>query len=341
MQPILKRFPFSKISSEKLRKFVFVLTFLLLGVSLMGYVAVAGARDIFQSIQAQGVSIKSDTKKVDEVPAGDSPRTPNSVAGEVEETPSGATEQNSPGIIARIKSLLKMVPGMDSADVTRTWNEILVKVKGFSLKVVSQIITNGPALFIEWIVFILTFVFVFYNFTSISHYLERLDRKVPGVGKCATLFEEATRVTLLGTLVVGFCQATFVGVGSALAGFNSFLLLGMCAFFASFIPFFGVGVVWGSALIYALATGNTSSALIMLGTGVLSSLIDNLIMPTFLGANSSIHPLILFVVILGAIDMFGIWGLFIGPSTAIFSVQVIKLWSAQHMGSTGGLPKKV
>ncbi len=120
-------------------------------------------------------------------------------------------------------------------------------------------------------------------------------------------------------------------LGAGIAGFNSFLLLGLCAFFASFVPFFGVGIVWGATALYAFLNGDTQAGVIMLVTGGISSVADNLIMPTFLGANTKVHPLVLFVVILGAIDLLGIWGLFIGPPVAIFSVQVTRIWLERRL----------
>lgn len=343
LRPLLHKFPFSRIRSPLWRSRLLVLSVLILGIAVTTYVLFAGARGIVNSVEGQGVSKYEDhgprsaTKAAplfrSRIVASDTVEPSDAEVGEVK-------EPNSPeGAVDRLKSLLQMIPGMDAADVTRTWTELLTKARDLSLRIISNIVTNAPALLVQWVVFILTFVFVFLNYEGIFVWINEVDKKLfKGLKQCALIFEEATQVTLLGTLVAGFCQASIISLGSAIAGFNSFLLLGLCSFFASFIPFFGVGVVWGSTAIYALLTGNTQAAIIMVVTGGFSSVADNLIMPTFLSANTRVHPIVLFVVILGAIDLLGIWGLFVGPTFAIFSIQVMRLWMERRMGP---LPKEV
>lgn len=339
LRPLENSALFSKIPSRRARKWTLLISFLALFTTLTTYVVIASARGIAKNVHLQVNDQKEEPQnqifKEDPLIPKDQERDPNGTA----ESSSVSSEQNAngelifsetvekpEGIIGKAKHLLEKIPGMDSEEISKIWSEMFSRAQSLALLVLSKILTAGPAIFIQWVVFLISFVVFFLGYESIVAFFHSFDKKSKEIRDCVTFFQESTRATLMGTLVVGTAQASIITVGTAIAGFESFILLGLCAFFASFVPFFGTAMVWVSALLYSLVNGDTQAAIIVGVAGGISSVADNLILPTFMGAQNKVHPLLLFVVVIGLIELLGIWGLFIGPVLSIFSTRVFELW---------------
>ncbi len=341
MRPLLFRFPFNKIESFEWRKKIMVAVLVVIGISLTTYVVVSSARGIVENVgqarkERAAADKKAEEQKQEELRTIDSlSSSSSSISSETAsavglvETVS-VQETKSKSFASRIESLLKFVPGMNAEEITRLWREVVSKIRDFAFSFLSKILILGPGVLLQWVLFIISFVLIFINFENLMASVKALDSRFKGIKKSAEIFEEATQSTLLGTLIAGFTQASLITVGIAIAGFDSFILFGVCAFFASFVPFFGTGIVWGSALIYSLVMKQTDAAIIVGVTGAISSVADNIVFPTFVGSTNKVHPLLLFIIIIGAMEFFGIWGLFIGPVLAIFTVRVSELWLAQN-----------
>lgn len=337
-----KIFP-ERIQSQKLRVWLLLLSFMAVFTTLTTYVIIASAHGIAKNVHLQEIK-KKQNKQVEQKIFKDElyeegagmhetnedvpsvPRDPDS-----DELVFSQTVETSPGsgLVQKINNLLSKVPGINSQELTRIWGEALRKAQSVALIVLSKILTAGPAILVQWVIFLITFILFFLNYDSVLGFFHSFARKSPDVKYCVEFFQNASRATLMGTLVVGTAQATIIAIGTAIAGFESFVLLGLCAFFASFIPFVGTALVWVSTLLYSLFNGDTQAAIIVGASGAISSVADNLILPTFIGSQNKVHPLLLFIVVIGFIELIGIWGLFIGPVLAIFSTRVFELWFKQ------------
>ncbi len=351
LKPFENSFLFKKIPSAKGRTFALLLSFMAAFGTLGTYVVIASAKGIARNVDLKKIqgSTPEEVEK-SELEGGflspnymdvknkeDSERNPNAASEGASSAVTSATEvsaqesaENSEGVLDKARHLLEKIPGLNAEEIKKIWSEMFSRAQSLALVVLSKILTAGPAIFIQWIVFLIAFVVFFLGYEPLLKFLYSFEKKSKDVRQCVTFFQNATQATLMGTLVVGSAQATIITIGTAIAGFESFVLLGLCAFFASFVPFFGTAIVWVSALIYSLIAGNTQAAIIVGIAGGLSSVADNLILPTFIGSKNKVHPLLLFVVVIGLIEMIGIWGLFIGPVLAIFSTRVFELWYKQE-----------
>jgi predicted PurR-regulated permease PerM len=139
-------------------------------------------------------------------------------------------------------------------------------------------------------------------------------------------FVLASRGMLLGTVLAAALQAILNGLGFAVAGVEYALMLAFFTFFASLIPFLGSASVWLPVVIYLLFQERWWAAGLLAAYGAfVVSTADNLIRAYALHGQTRIHPLIALVSILGAIRLVGLWGIIVGPVTAVLFHVLLEL----------------
>lgn len=116
-----------------------------------------------------------------------------------------------------------------------------------------------------------------------------------------------------GQIFVRFVQAMIGTVGFLLLGINGAIIWGFIMFFAAFLPIVGTALVWVPLAVIALIKGEILLAVLILLLGVFISIIDNLLLPFVISGNSNIGPVLTLLSILGGIELFGIYGLILGP----------------------------
>jgi predicted PurR-regulated permease PerM len=88
----------------------------------------------------------------------------------------------------------------------------------------------------------------------------------------------------------------------------------------------GPGVIWLPAGIILLATGSVLRGILLLAFGVVViSTVDNVIRSIFVGARARIHPVAIFLGVLGGILLFGAVGVFVGPVLLVVSLLLLEM----------------
>jgi predicted PurR-regulated permease PerM len=132
-------------------------------------------------------------------------------------------------------------------------------------------------------------------------------------------FDNICRGVVLGTVVAGLIQGVLAGIGFAIIGVERVWLLAVCSMLFSFIPFLGAAAVWICVTIALLFEQRYGAAgfLAVYGTVVISGS-DNLVKAHIIHGRAQMHPLIALVTVLGALQLVGLWGIFLGPISAAF-----------------------
>jgi len=122
------------------------------------------------------------------------------------------------------------------------------------------------------------------------------------------------RILLAGNFFIMILQGLLVGIGFVIVGLSTPVLWGSIAAIFSLIPVIGTSFVWLPASLYLLAIGSPVKALIIalwcLGWYLL---LENVLKPVVFGEKLKFHPLILFFLLLGSLQTFGLPGIIIGP----------------------------
>lgn len=131
-----------------------------------------------------------------------------------------------------------------------------------------------------------------------------------------------------GNLVVSALQGTVIGVVFWLCGLSTPLLWGAVAAPFALIPVIGTAVVWLPGAIYLYSHDQHTTAVIMAITCMtFYFLLENLLKPMLLDRDLNLHPLFLFLAIVGGLNAFGVKGLILGPFIVTMFVTIWELIS--------------
>jgi len=109
-------------------------------------------------------------------------------------------------------------------------------------------------------------------------------------------------------------QGIMAGIGFAIAGVPSPVLLALVTFFFSFIPA-GPVLIWAGAAVWLFSGGHIGWGIFMIIYGILGiSSIDNVVRPYIISRGAKISFIIMLIGVLGGITAFGVIGVFIGPT---------------------------
>ncbi len=133
-----------------------------------------------------------------------------------------------------------------------------------------------------------------------------------------------------GSLVIAAVQGTLAGIGFAIFGLPNPALWGAATSIAALVPGVGTTLVIIPAVIYLFIFGNVGASIGLLAWGLLLvGLIDNFLGPYLIGKGARMHPLIIFLSVLGGVAFYGPIGVFLGPLTTSFLFGVYEIY-ARH-----------
>lgn len=137
---------------------------------------------------------------------------------------------------------------------------------------------------------------------------------------------EMIEASFYGVIAVAVAQGALVAAGVWVAGLGSPALWGLVGAAGSVIPFVGSSLAWLPAAGLLFLQGSVGWGLFMLIWGVaVVGMVDNVIRPLVLAARRPISPLLIFVVILGGLQAFGVIGILLGPVTLAVTLALLRI----------------
>lgn len=157
---------------------------------------------------------------------------------------------------------------------------------------------------------------------------EVFDRLIGDVGR-------SVLANVYGVGAVALAQGSMTGLLFFFLGLPSPVIWGVVAGFCSMIPLVGPPVVWAPVAISLALTGSWGKAVIVaiVGAGLIGTA-DNILRPWIVSGRIQVHPLLVFISLLGGAQAFGFLGLFIGPaalSATIVILEVLRQGLAAHV----------
>lgn len=140
--------------------------------------------------------------------------------------------------------------------------------------------------------------------------------------------KSAVSAAVKGNLTIGLIQGALTGVGFAIFGVPNPVLWGGVAVISAFLPGIGTALVITPAIIFLFLTGNIFSGIGLLVWGVTAvGLIDNLLGPRLIGRGMQLHPLAVFIAVLGGLAFFGPLGFLLGPIAMSVCMALIDIYA--------------
>lgn len=166
--------------------------------------------------------------------------------------------------------------------------------------------------------FFISIIGAFYFFRDGAEMLQMLIKASPLPDEEDRIIVERTgravRAVATGTLLLALIQGTLVAVGFMVIGIEHAVLWGSLASVGALMPGIGTTIVTGPAIIILFATGQVTSAVILLiWAALVVGLVDNFLGPYLIGRQNKMHPFIILIAVLGGISAFGPIGFIVGP----------------------------
>lgn len=134
--------------------------------------------------------------------------------------------------------------------------------------------------------------------------------------------------TIYGTLIVAAVQGGLGGLMFWWLGLPAPLVWGAVMTLLSVVPMLGAFVVWLPAALVFASEGNWGSALILAGWGVfVIGIIDNILRPIVVGDRLHLHPVLVFLAVIGGVMLLGSAGLVLGPLLVTVTLALLEIWS--------------
>ncbi len=138
------------------------------------------------------------------------------------------------------------------------------------------------------------------------------------------LLQRSSFNTVITSLAIAALQATIVGVGCLIFNTGEFPVVWAVTFFLSFIPVIGAAPVALGLGLAELLMGSYGHALGFVIVAVIAGTTDNLVRPYLVSSNEQdLHPVVSLLAIIGALLLFGMPGLFLGPVIASVAVKIL------------------
>lgn len=137
----------------------------------------------------------------------------------------------------------------------------------------------------------------------------------------------AVSAVIRGNLTIGIIQGILTGIGFAIFGVPNPSLWGVVAILAAFLPGIGTALVLTPAIIFLFMTGSTFGGFGLLIWGIIAvGLVDNFLAPKLVGHGMKLHPLAVFIAILGGLAFFGPLGFLLGPIFMSICLVLIEIY---------------
>lgn len=221
-------------------------------------------------------------------------------------------------------------PYLDQQDLNDLRSTAMSMMRSALIEVYGKT-ANLIADFVSFVIGFAVMMLAFYYFLAEGPSIaEELEHILPFETKdevaVAKQFETLCRGVVLGTLVAAIAQATLLGIALTFLGVPATWLLTCLTVVCAMIPFVGSGGVYVPVTLYLLWNERYAAGIFLLIYGiVIVSTVDNLIRAYMIHGTSRLHPLVALVSALGALQVVGLWGIFVGPVVAGIFYALLKI----------------
>jgi predicted PurR-regulated permease PerM len=128
-------------------------------------------------------------------------------------------------------------------------------------------------------------------------------------------------------LLIAAIQGFLGGVAFAITGLPVPIFMGVLIAFFSIVPVVGAALIWAPAALWWGFNGSWGRAIaIVVICGGIAGVADNLVRPLLLRNRTRLNDLLVFISILGGLQVFGLLGLVIGPTVVAAALGVFRVY---------------
>src|SRR4029077_14370451 len=139
-------------------------------------------------------------------------------------------------------------------------------------------------------------------------------------------------------LVIAVLQGVLGGLAFTVGGISSPIFWAVLIAFFSLVPVVGSALIWVPGALFLAFSGHWGRALVVVVIcGGVAGVADNIVRPLLLRNRTHLNELLLFLGVLGGLQVFGLLGLVIGPTIVAAAMGVFRVY-VEHRDREAALP---
>lgn len=206
--------------------------------------------------------------------------------------------------------------------------EFVPKAASWVLAYTGALAASAP----EFLVSMFVFSAALYVFLTEARYIRATVSsfkilKETELDQIIRVVQRSSYTTLVVSAGIGAIQALIVALGGVFFGYKEFFLLFVITFFTSFIPVIGAAPVAILLALLSLVQGNYFSAIGLGVVALVAGSVDNILKPLAVASTSeeSLNPVISLLAIIGAVIVYGLPGLLLGPILTELTLKIVPI----------------
>ena len=220
-----------------------------------------------------------------------------------------------------------------------------VDVKGMVVKGISDlssglasqlggVLRNFVIFAINIVIMLIALFFFFRDGATYSHaFIDLLPFTKRQKEEITRKFIDTFSAVINGVFLVAMLQGAMTGIGFALFGVPLAVFWGFLAAVLALLPVGGAALIWLPGAAYLYLTGSLLyGALLGIWGLLLVSLPDNFLRPLLIGRRAKIPTFILFIALLGGLQVYGFLGLLFGPLVVTLLTAFLQIYREEFAG---------
>lgn len=217
---------------------------------------------------------------------------------------------------------------LQSVDVIGPLRQGTERIATYLASRLGELLKNLFAFFLNLVILLFALFFVFRDGEKILRSFRHL---IPFDAEIQDEMLQESRDLIFASVAVALLiagiQGVLGGVAFAIAGLPAAVFMGVLIAFFSIVPVVGSALIWVPAVLWLGFHGHWGkAAVIILISGGVAGVADNLVRPLLLRNRTRLNDLLLFISILGGLDAFGLLGLVIGPTVMSAGLGVFRVY---------------
>jgi predicted PurR-regulated permease PerM len=193
---------------------------------------------------------------------------------------------------------------------------------------IGALLRNLVRFFVDLFLMIFTLFFMFRDGPGVVRAVRHL---IPFDDQIQTEMIEESRELIFASvavaLVIAVIQGFLGGVAFAITGIASPLFWGVVIAFFSLVPVVGSALIWLPGAAWLGFNGHWGKAILVVAIcGGVSTVADNIVRPILLSNRTRLNDLLLFIGVIGGLEVFGLLGLVAGPTILAAAMGVFRVY---------------
>lgn len=228
------------------------------------------------------------------------------------------------GILNLVNSFFERFGLSQQFDFSSLIDDGLNQAVNFLVGYSTNIASNIPMLLLG----VFVFCAALYFFLAEASWVRAtfMKQRLLGPGESERLiavFQRSCYSVIITSVIIAVMQATIVALGSLILEAGDVAAVWGITLICSFIPVIGAGPVAITLGLYKWVMGDYGQAIGFLVVVLIATTSDNVVRPYLLSSDGDLHPILSLLSIIGAILIFGMAGLFIGPVIASVATKIV------------------